>query len=34
MLIRGYVIVIVADPGSCAVLGLGLGPLDLEFVLR
>jgi hypothetical protein len=34
MIIRGYVIVIVADPGSGAILGLGLGPLDLEFLLR
>ena len=33
-LIRGYVVVIVADPGGGAVLGVGVVSLDLKFVLR
>jgi len=33
MLIRDHV-VILADPGGGAFLGIGLEPLDLEFVLR
>jgi hypothetical protein len=33
MLIRGNEVVIVADSGGRAVLGVGFGPLDFEFEL-